>query len=222
MVYLAWFFYRSPFGLVITAPVLIPFYREGTKRREGRKKEELSVQFRMALGSMITALKAGYSSDNAVRETWKEMCFLYGEKSAISLEFARMIQGMRSRVPLEKLMLEFGERSGISDIREFAEVFATARRTGGDMADIMERSVSLLEQRMEVEQEIRVMLSSRRIETRIMNIVPFVIVLYISVTSPDFFAPLFHNLKGIAIMTGCLAAYLAAVFWSEKITGIEI
>ncbi len=218
----SWFFYESPVGMIVTVPLLIPFGRRQGTAREEKKKEALTEQFGEALGSMITAMRAGYSADNAVKETWREMVFLYGERSAISREFYRILQGLGNNVPLEKLMEDFGERSGIADVREFAQTFAVARKNGGDMTEIMSRTVSLLQDRMEVEKEIAVQLSAKKLEQKIMDIVPFFIIAYLGITSKGFFSPLYHNLQGIAVMTVCLAAYLGACRWSEKIMDIRV
>jgi len=55
-----------------------------------------------------------------------------------------------------------------------------------------------------------------------MNVVPFFIIFYISLTSKGFFDVLYHNPVGILIMTICMAVYLAAFLLSEKIVEIEV
>ena len=55
-----------------------------------------------------------------------------------------------------------------------------------------------------------------------MNLVPFLIISYISMTSTGFFDVLYHNAVGIAIMTVCLVVYVAAYRLSEKIVDIEV
>lgn len=182
----------------------------------------LALEFREALGSMITAMKAGSSADNAVRETCREMAFLYGKGSGIYREFYLMQQGLDSHVPLEQLMTEFGERSSIPDIREFAQTFAIAKRNGGSMTEIMARTIQLLQDRIAVEKEISVLISARKLEQRIMIMVPFLIVLYLGAASEGFFDPLYHNMKGILVMTGCLVTYMAACRWSYRIMDIRV
>ena len=46
---------------------------------------------------------------------------------------------------------------------------------------------------------------------------PFLFLLYINMTYPGYFDGLYHNLQGIAVMTGCLTMYLAAVILGDKI-----
>jgi tight adherence protein B len=75
---------------------------------------------------------------------------------------------------------------------------------------------------MDVENEINVLVSAKKMEQKIMDVVPFAIVLYIGATSKDFFEPLYHNATGIAVMSVCLVVYLAAYALSEKIVSINI
>ena len=55
-----------------------------------------------------------------------------------------------------------------------------------------------------------------------MNLIPFLIMAYLQLTSAGFFDVLYGNPAGIVIMTGCLAVYLAAFLLSEKIVDIEV
>jgi tight adherence protein B len=76
---------------------------------------------------------------------------------------------------------------------------------------------TIISQRLENEQEIQTLLASKRMEQRIMNVMPFAMVLYLDITNPGYFAMLFHNLTGVVLMSICLIAYVTAYLWSEKI-----
>ena len=75
----AWILYQSVYGMV-TVFIFIPLciQREKKKRRE-QQKETLLLQFRDAMQSVAAALQAGYSMENAWRESEKEMTELYGQ-----------------------------------------------------------------------------------------------------------------------------------------------
>ena len=75
---------------------------------------------------------------------------------------------------------------------------------------------------MDVEREIRVLMSSKKLEQTIMDVVPFGIIAYIGITSRGFFDVLYHNAAGVLIMTACLLAYLGAFVLSEKIAAIKV
>ena len=173
-------------------------------------RKVVSAQFRELLNCVNNALRAGDSPENAFREGYREV------------RYEKVAGGLDNRVPLETLLEEFADRAGTEEIREFAEVFRIAKRGGGNMTEILARTSALIEERMDVENEIRIMLGNRRLEQRIMDLTPFMIIFYIGVTSPGFFDVLYHNLEGAAFMTLCLIAYFGALFLSEKILTVTV
>lgn len=215
-------FYDTPAAALFLSPLLIPYYRKRSSWKRKQDQKELSAQFREALAAIITALKAGYSAENAFVECRREMQFQFGEKAAVTREMGRIESGIENRIPLEKLLMEFAGRWEIEEISEFAEVFAIARRSGGNLPEILGRTASLIQDRMEIDTEIDLLLSSRRFEQKIMNGVPFFIIFYLGMTSDGFFSVLYHNTAGNLFMTVCLAAYLGAVWLSERIMAIEL
>ena len=218
----AWLFYHSRAAAALLSPLAVPYsiYRmRGDRRKETRV---LSGQFRELLESVNNALRAGDSPENAFREGYREMLYEYGEHEPITEQMSRVIGGLDNRIPLEKLLDDFAERADTEEIREFAEVFRIAKRGGGNMTEILARTGELIGQRLDVENEISIMLGNRRLEQRIMDVTPFMIIFYIGITSPGFFDVLYHNLEGVVFMTLCLCAYLAALVLSERILVVEL
>ena len=81
----------------------------------------------------------------------------------------------------------------------------------------MESCLETISESVEMQRELRIQLSSKQLELRIMSMVPFGILIYIGSTSAGFFDSLYHNFTGIMIMTGCLVVYLLAYFWGMRI-----
>lgn len=54
-------------------------------------------------------------------------------------------------------------------------------------------------------------------EQNIMKLMPFGILLYIGFSYPGYFDALYHNLRGMGIMTLCLIVYLGAYALGEYI-----
>ena len=69
----------------------------------------------------------------------------------------------------------------------------------------------------EVEEEMETLLSARRLEQRVMNAMPFLIVWYVEAGNPGYFNMLYGNLPGIVLMTVCMGVYLLAYVLSEWI-----
>lgn len=219
---MAVFFYRSLWALPFLTPVFLLYCREKRKDIASVRRRSTQTQFRDAILSISANQKAGYSVENSFKYAYEDMALLYGKESVIGKELYTIVIGLSNNMILEQLLHDFGKRSGVEDVIEFAEVFAAAKRSGGNMTEIIERSASVIDSKVETEKEIELLLAARRMEQRIMNAVPFGILLYIGVTSRGFFRVLYHNPAGVLIMTACLAAYMAAVLISRKIVAIEV
>ena len=218
----AYFFYRSIWAYLPLLPALLLFLKGKKKELAGKRRRALQMQFKDAVLSVSANQKAGYSVENAFKEAYRDMKMLYGEESPICRELYSIGKGLENNIVLEKLLYDFGCRSRLQDIMQFAEIFLIAKRNGGSMTEILSVTADTIEQKTAVDKEIEVLLSSRKMEQKIMNAVPFFIIFYISLTSGGFFDVLYHNPAGILIMTACLAVYLAAYFISGKIVAIEV
>ena len=219
---IGYFFYRSWIACIGLMPVLILFLKEKKKELAKKQRQELSVQFKDLILTVAANQKAGYSVENAFRESYRDMAMLYGEESIICTELKLIAAGLNNNVVLEKLLYNLGVRSGLTDVVQFADVFLIAKRSGGNMTDILAKTAAAIEQKTETDKEIQLMISAKKMEQRIMNIVPFLIIFYVGSTSKGFFDVLYHNLIGVIVMTVCLGFYLAAYLLSKKIVDIEV
>lgn len=207
------------FAALLLFPV---FYRRICRRQVLRRKEALKQQFKDCLRSVAGALRAGYSMEHAWQEAAGDMEQQYGQDSDICRELRQMKHQLMCNVPLEQLVEDMGRRSHIEDMEQFGEIFSFARRSGGDFIAIISNTVTQLTDKMELQREIEISLSARRMEQRIMNIVPLFILGFMRFSSGGFLDALYHNPIGIAVMTGCLVIYAAALLWAEKLIQIEV
>ena len=219
---IAWLFYRSVWGTAVFPIVCVLYtgsYREECKKRRTRC---LLSEFKDGMQAVSAALLAGYSMENAWREAEKELRELRGEDSLMLAEVRQMNAAVRINEPLERALAEFAARSGCEEIESFSEVFSFAKRSGGDFAKIIRTTVYKMTGRIEVEREIHTVLAGKRLEGKVMNVMPILILAYLTVTSGEFLGPLYGNFLGISVMTGALAAYAGAMRLSEHILDIQV
>lgn len=218
----AYTFYRSIAAFLLLAPMglLYPFYKKGDLKRE--RIRQLGVQFKEGILVLSSFLGAGYSLENSLAMSVKELEGLYGPSGMITDEFSLLSAGIRMNRPVELLLMEFGARSGLEDVDNFAQVFAAARRSGGELVEIIHYTAGIIRDKVQVQEEIHTMTASRMFEQKIMNGIPFFIVLYIDLTSPGFFHVMYETIIGRAVMSMCLAAYAGAIVVSRKVLEIEV
>lgn len=219
---IGYFFYRSWIACIGLLPIVFLFLQRKKRELARKQRQDLSVQFKDLILSVSANQKAGYSIENAFRESYRDMAMLYGEGSIICTELRHILTGLDNNIVLEQLLYGLGMRSGLSDVVQFADVFLIAKRNGGNMTDILAKTAAVIEQKTETDKEIQLMIGAKKMEQKIMNMVPFLIIFYISSTSKGFFDVLYHNLIGVIIMTVCLGFYLAAYLLSGRIVDIEV
>ena len=219
---LALLFYNSLLGVIFLSPIIYIYRKQKSTAYLRKQKWRLNLEFREAIIALSAALEAGYSAENAFEEACKDLKQLEQENALILKEFQYIVNQIKMNVTVEKAVSDFSERSGLEDTLNFAEVFATAKRTGGDLIHVIKITSRMISDKIEVKREIITLITAKRLEANIMKTIPIFILMYLSVTSPGFLAPLYHNLFGIIVMTLFLCCYLGAVFLIDKIVTIEI
>lgn len=198
------------------------FLAERKKALQKKRAGEITRQFMDGIQMMAASLQAGYSAENSLKEALCEMQKIYRPDSCIVREFRFMETQIGMSRNIEELFLDFGRRSAVDDIRSFAEVFLTAKRSGGDLLLVIRNTVSCIRQKQETMQEIETCLSGKVMEQNIMSLIPILILAYVKVSSPEFLSAMYGNTTGTAVMAVCFVVYAAAYFWGRKIIRIEV
>lgn len=220
--FFAYFFYRDKLAFFVLSPIFFFFWKMKKLELRDKRKDLLKAQFGECILSVSTALKAGYSAENAFRQCLPDMRMMYGDDALIVKELEAIVRGLDNHRNLEDLLDGLAERSDMDEILEFAQVFRITKRNGGNMTQVLYETALMLNQSMETDRQIKTIISGKKMEQKIMNLVPFFILIYVSITSPGFFDVLYHNELGVIIMTCCLLVYLFAYRMANKIVEIRI
>lgn len=202
---------------------LVPVYLRLRKKGYAEKKrQKLLMEFKDGMSVVAVALSAGYSVENAFIEAEREVLTLYGESADIVSFFRRIHAQIAVNRNIEEILMNFAMESGVEDILCFAEVFRYAKRSGGDMVEIIKDTVAVIGQKADTAREISVLISAKQTEQLIMDIVPIGIILYLRMASPELIGRMYGNPTGIFVMTASLIVYGIAVLISLKIADIRV
>jgi tight adherence protein B len=171
---------------------------------------------------LSSALVAGYSVENAFIEAYNDLLLVYSKDALIIKELIFIIRKLEMNETIENLLDDLAKRSGDEDIKSFTEVFTIAKRSGGDFISIIDMTTNSISGKIEVKREIDVILSDKKLEQRIMNVIPIMIILYVGSTSKGFFDSLYRNAFGVIVMTICLGIYGFAYLLGRKIVDVEV
>ncbi|MDE5782017.1 MAG: type II secretion system F family protein [Lachnospiraceae bacterium] len=218
----SYLFYEKVIVFVVLTPMLFWYLKIKKQLLCEKRKKELKLQFRDLCISISSSLSAGSSLTNAVISAYKEMTEMYGEDSHISRELSLMVKSLKMNIPVESLFERFAARADVEDIKMFSEILNIAQKGGGDMIKIMKTTAEQIGDKVDIERDIQSIINAKKYEQTIMNIVPFIIIFYMKITSPETMAIMYKTDYGVIIMTICLAVYGAAYMLGRKITRIEV
>ena len=74
----------------------------------------------------------------------------------------------------------------------------------------------------EAKQEIEIMVAQKKMEQKIMNVVPLGLLAFLQFSAWDYMSVLYHNGFGILCMTVFLLGYVGAIFLSQRILKVQL
>lgn len=218
----AYIFYENILMAFILSPYVYLHYKQRKKERAKKDNNEFCRKFRDGIMSVSFALNVGYSIENAFIQAVEELELIYGRDSDITIKFRYIVVRLGQNENIEDIFMDFAEESKVEDIIYFAEIFRYAKRSGGDLISIIRNTTQIIQQKEEVLSEIDTIISGKRMEQRVMSIIPAAIVVYLKLTAAEFIQPLYGNVYGAVIMTVCLIVYVIADMWAKRIVNIEV
>lgn len=208
--------------MAVLLPLGIKYYNRLIKQVEDKGKRRFERQFQDALQSLEAQLNVGYSMENAIKEVQRDLQIMYDKKTLIVREFTYMARQLNLNVTAEIAWKDFAARIALPEVDTFVTVFSLAKRSGGDSIMIIKNAVRQLGDKAEVKREIDTVIAAKKLEFRVMSMIPFGIIAYMRLTFPEFMSGLYGNLPGVIFMSICLAAYITAWNLGCKIVEIEV
>ena len=215
--------YDTAYGFVLLPAVYLIYSKKYEAGKKDKRCDRLRSQFRDVLYSLSSAFSAGENMVGAMKNSISMLDNIHGENSEMALELKSMVRKITETGDEEvELWLDLGKRSSVEDIRDFSEVFAGCRDSGGDLAKMVDRAADVLSEKIGIENEIRIMASQKVFEGRIVGLMPFVMILFLRFTSPSYMRVMYETFLGRILMSVSLAIIVTAFVITERITKIEI
>ncbi|MGG3508396.1 type II secretion system F family protein [Paenibacillus lautus] len=186
------------------------------------RRKTLNLHFKQALYSLSSSLSAGRSVENGFRDAVQDLLLLDpGGNSDLIFELKVIVSRLEYGEPIETALQDFARRAGMEDLTNFADVFSTCKRTGGDLVEVVRRTSSVIGEKLDIQQEISVMIAQKRFESKALLAAPFLLLLFMNMTSPDYMESMYSG-SGIIISTFALAALGGCFLWITKMMNIKV
>jgi tight adherence protein B len=188
------------------------FIRHKISRRAAEFERQLPDTLQLLAGSLRTGFSLNQALTSVVRE---------GTEPTAS-EFARALAEVKLGAELEDALDDVATRMNCQDLHWVVIAVRISREVGGNLAEVLGTTVTLMRQRAELRGLVKVLSAEGRISARILVGLPFVIGGLIALTRPGYLEPLFHSAIGFALLAVGAVLLGLGSFWLSRLVKIEV
>lgn len=199
-------------GVAVAAVVLFAIY---TRYCVARNMENFEQQFSDALQLIARSLRAGHPLMGAFRLTAEEM------QAPVSTIFARICQEQSLGVGLEDSLRTAAAESNSPDLKLFTTSVGIQIRSGGNLADMMDRLAEVIRSRIKLSRRIRVVAAQTQFSKRILLALPLLMLLILSIVNPVHVSALFETTMGRQMLLAGGVAMLLGWFTMNRIARLQ-
>ena len=209
--------------IIISAALCVfaPFFtKKYSQYKCDKRKKILLENFKDVLYSLSASVAAGRQMPQAISDAAKQAEML-GSIIANDLNHILSVYN-EAHGKIEDLLTEFGERSGVEEIKLFASSYRICKKSGGDVEEVCLKSAYLLIERIDYQNEVSAVLSEKKLDTVLLMAMPPAILFFLNLSSYDYVALLYECLEGRIIMTVSLFLMVLAAVWSLKMMNLDL
>jgi tight adherence protein B len=214
---IAWFF--APLILIDIACAaalgFLPFGFLSFKR--SRNINAFNAVLAESIDMLARALRAGYSMVGAI-----EMLSQNAQEPAAS-EFGEVFKQQNLGLPLRDALSQLIDRVPSLDLRVLVTAILVQKDTGGNLAEILDRTVFVIRERLRIQGEIRVQTAQGRLTGWILSALPVVMLVLTNMINPGYSSVLLHDPLGLKLLYTCIGMLAIGTFIIHRIVnGIEV
>jgi tight adherence protein B len=186
------------------------------RSRAGKVRSAFEEQLPDNLSVLASAMRAGHSFVGALSVVADD------SPEPSRSEFVRAIGDERLGVPLEDALGVVVRRMRSVDLEQVALVAALQRDAGGNMAEILAGVADTVRERAELRRLVKTLTATGRLSAVIVTMLPIVLLVVVSVMSPGYAAPLFHDPVGRTLLAIGAVTLTAGAIVTRRITRIDV
>ena len=214
----SWIVYNSILGMTLFPFVYLINHLYQKKAEKEYFVRRFREEYREFLNGVASLLSGGLSIEQAFLEEEKELGIQYGDDSYMKEKLHQINSQVCLNKPVEDAFWDFSREIGLEEVKEFAEIFIYAKRMGGDYVRNIRHTADKIGENIELMMDIDIITAEKRLEMKIMSIMPVFIVVYIRLTAAGFIMPMYEKAAGHIVMTVCMAVYFFCLLLGKKIT----
>ncbi|MHC4441597.1 MAG: type II secretion system F family protein [Planctomycetota bacterium] len=201
-------------GLGVSVPLPLMFWIY----LRGRISHQLSLfegQLVEALELAARSLRAGHPLIGSFRLVSEEM------SAPVNRIFAEICQIQALGVSLEEAVQKVAHSSASSDMRLFSTSVIIQLKSGGNLADMMQRLAFVIRDRMRLKRRVEVLTAQTQLSKRILIALPFVLFVVLNLLNPGYMAPLYSTTYGRMLMILAASGLLLGIWVMNRLAVLK-
>jgi tight adherence protein B len=165
---------------------------------------------------MSRALQAGHGVTAAIEMASQEIA------EPVASEFRTVFEEQNLGLPLREALLNLAERLPLDDVRFLVTAILVQKETGGNLAEILERTAVLLRERMRLKGQLRIYTAQGRLTGWFLCLLPFILFFLISIVNPGYEKMLWTNPLGRHLVYAGLIMLGIGIYSIRKIVEVKV
>ena len=198
-----------------TGLCLLPYMMLAFKR--SRRVTAFNSALAEAIDMLARALRAGHSVVSGM-ETLAESA-----QEPVRSEFEEVFRQLNLGLPLREALMQLLERVPSADLQVLVTAILVQKDTGGNLVEILDRTVFVIRERLRIQGEIKVQTAQGRLTGWILSTLPLVMMALLNLVNPGYTTILFHDPLGRKLVYGSAAMLLiGSLIIRQIVNGIEV
>ncbi len=185
------------------------------QRSKLKHQQLFNKQLGDALTIMSNCMRSGYSFQQAMSSIANEM------QAPIATEFARVVREMNYGVSMENTLNNMVKRVNNKDLGLLVSAVLTSAQVGANLSDILDTISETVRDRIRLREEIRTLSAQGRMSGMIIGLLPVVVILFLMVTNPSYFADFAAHPVGRVMIIASVFMELTGFLIINKIVDIK-
>ena len=184
--------------------------------RKFQRMKAFAREFPDALDLLVSGLRAGLSLQAAMQILAEE------SPEPVRSEFAITVEEHSLGLDFREAMINLTHRVDVLDLRFFVTALLLQRETGGNLAEVLSKTASLIRERFQVLGDIQTFTAQGKLTGVILVCLPIGVGVFTWLTAPDYFAPMIHSEAGKNGLIAAVLMQLAGIGVIFKIVNIKV
>lgn len=207
--------HQTLFGLlafIVVLPLPILKIRVERDRRLARFEEQLPE----ALDVMTRALRAGHPFTETLKMVGDEM------PEPIAGEFRTTFSDINYGMSVKAAFMSLLQWIPSLSLMTMVTAVLIQRETGGNIAEILDKISAVVRGRFRFQRKIRTLSAEGRMSAWVLTLMPFLLAVALSLTSPDYLPMLVKDPAGRKLIVGAFVMITIGTYWMRKIIRIRV